>query len=333
MKIRYGYIKHTVLEIYKDNIIGTYPIEIMNLIKRYPNVKLIAYSEFMKKANCSLDDIVGLGNSLDGFASKKGDKYIIFYNDFIQSKQRQIWTLAHEFAHIMIGHLNSSKTAVFRNEFSNNEYDWMEREADYLASQLLANDLILNEVKVKNAYELSKLCNLSKQASINRFKDFKRISFLKFRFSVLERLIIGQFRLFIQTTVCVNCGYKTTKKNHFCPLCGSSEFERTADTVIYDKGFELDSNSRAIKCPKCHNEDLSYDGDYCNICGTYLVNKCAWVETDINGNPYYECGTLASGNARFCIKCGHSTTYFENKLLISYETEKNIEEERSKIPF
>lgn len=333
MKIRYGYIKHTVLKVYKEACIGSYPVNMMDLLKNYTNCKVISYSKFMQDYNCSLNDLIEMGGSIDGFTSRKGAKFIIFYNDLIKSKQRQYWTLAHEFAHIIIGHLNLGKSKVFRNELSTNEYSWMEKESDFFVSQLLANDLILKELEIKNAYELSKLCNLSKQASENRFYDFKRASYFKFKFSNLDKLILNQFKSFIQTTVCVNCGYKTTQKNCFCPLCGNFKFERMADKVIYDKGFELDSNSRAIECPKCHNEDLSYEGDFCSICGTYLVNKCTRVEYDINGNPYDECGTLASGNARFCTKCGAPTTYFENKLLVSYNIEKSIKEERDKIPF
>lgn len=322
MKIRYGYIKHIVLKIYKNSYIESYPINMINLIKKHPNCKLVAYSKFMQDYNCSFNNLVEMGGSVDGFTSKKGNKFIIFYNDLIKSEQRQSWTLAHEFAHIMIGHLDFGKTKLFRNELSNNEYSWMEKEADFFASQLLANDLILKEINVKNAYELSKLCNLSNQASKNRFKDFKRVFYFKFRFSDLDLLVLNQFKSFFHTKVCTNCNFKTTIKAKFCPICSNFEFERSYPTMIYDDGYELDEQSKALKCPSCENEQISQNGDYCNICGMYLVNKCSKSEPDINGDIYYECGELASGNSRFCTVCGTETTFFKNKLLLPFKEYK-----------
>lgn len=47
--------------------------------------------------------------------------------------------------------------------------------------------------------------------------------------------------------------------------------------MIYDDGYALDDNGRALVCPRCKNEELKYAGDYCKICGTYLINKCSGI--------------------------------------------------------
>ncbi|HZK24080.1 MAG TPA: hypothetical protein VFC74_01695, partial [Oscillospiraceae bacterium] len=46
-----------------------------------------------------------------------------------------------------------------------------------------------------------------------------------------------------------------------------------------------DKDGRPSVCPRCSNEELN--GEYCKICGTYIVNKCsAETDLDLNGNEY-----------------------------------------------
>ncbi len=77
----------------------------------------------------------------------------------------------------------------------------------------------------------------------------------------------------------------------------------------YD-GFALDENNRAIICPRCGNEELPDKGRFCPICGVYLINRCTSTDS---------CGALAAGDARYCIFCGNETTFFQDKLLSSWD--------------
>lgn len=98
--------------------------------------------------------------------------------------------------------------------------------------------------------------------------------------------------------------------------------------MIYPS-IQLDENHRAVECPKCKNENII--GDYCQICGSYLVNKCTGF-TNEPGNRYegswHElnsgCGKLLSGESRFCIECGSTSTFYESGLLSDWETEQKI---------
>ena len=94
--------------------------------------------------------------------------------------------------------------------------------------------------------------------------------------------------------------------------------------VVKYQGFILDKDGRPSVCPRCSNEELN--GEYCKICGTYIVNKCsAETDLDLNGNEYVtkeSCGAPAEGNARYCIHCGNRTTYYINGLLPSWNEEK-----------
>lgn len=87
----------------------------------------------------------------------------------------------------------------------------------------------------------------------------------------------------------------------------------------YPTKIRLDQNSKAIRCPVCDNEEISPNGNYCPICGTYLINECTNYD-----NEYGEgCGRLAAENARYCIYCGASTTFQRNKILKPWNYTEN----------
>lgn len=81
--------------------------------------------------------------------------------------------------------------------------------------------------------------------------------------------------------------------------------------------IELGPENRAKKCPKCDNENIV--GDHCQICGTYVVNRCQNFQEE-NGYPVLEeCGKLVSGDARFCPHCGYKTSFGDNGFLESWQ--------------
>lgn len=89
----------------------------------------------------------------------------------------------------------------------------------------------------------------------------------------------------------------------------------------YDDGYVLDENSKAIRCPKCDNEDILNEGNYCSICGVYLINQC----TNEGNYDYNEppCEALLPSNARYCHLCGVASTYFTNGLLVDWKNYKD----------
>lgn len=79
----------------------------------------------------------------------------------------------------------------------------------------------------------------------------------------------------------------------------------------YPDIYILDDSGRPKECPICKNEDL-LEGEFCKICGSPIINRC----TNIADNPYDDsCGIFADGNARYCIQCGHPTSYFSTGML------------------
>lgn len=119
---------------------------------------------------------------------------------------------------------------------------------------------------------------------------------------------------------CCNCNYIFTSLNaKFCPICGHNRLSKgdAKNKMNYICDYEIDDNSRLLECPVCHNEEI-LNGEYCKICGTYLINKCTNYEEDDWGNQLSGCGKIAEANAKYCVYCGSETTFYRNGLLCDY---------------
>ena len=111
--------------------------------------------------------------------------------------------------------------------------------------------------------------------------------------------------------------------------------------MLYNDGVEEDENGLVIQCPHCENEQLSREGDYCNICGTFTLNMCSGLSSGDYGwenairNLNDTCQTHLNSNARYCHTCGSESTFFRQNLLREWqEVKKDREEmERYNIPF
>ena len=79
------------------------------------------------------------------------------------------------------------------------------------------------------------------------------------------------------------------------------------------------------KCPKCLNEDIEYDAEYCIMCGTSLTNVCDGIESDYDGELIRHSNPA---NARFCHRCGKPTAYSRLPILPSYQVQLKIQAKR-----
>jgi len=132
---------------------------------------------------------------------------------------------------------------------------------------------------------------------------------------------------------CSHCGNKEVSKlTVFCPICGEPIKAKGGFPLKY-KDIELTLDGKALICPICENDKVGKHGTYCKICGVNLIQKCdnpgcksSNCDLESHLNPQVE------GNARFCQTCGQPTTFFKNRLLKSWQDEKN-ELEISSIAF
>lgn len=83
--------------------------------------------------------------------------------------------------------------------------------------------------------------------------------------------------------------------------------------------YEQDNNGnyKVKKCPRCLNEDIEYDAEYCIICGLSLTNVCEGKEDEHYDEIYYHTNPP---HARFCCQCGAPTAYSRLSILPSYQS-------------
>ena len=340
MKIRYDFVKKTVNDLYIALNLGKYPIEIKSVIKSIPNYKIrvISYSEHMTKYSLSEDEVISHFGSEEGCTiyNVKKDKYLIFYNDldgYYKVEGRIRWTLSHELGHILLSHHKLSKnTKLFRNNLSDVEYDWMEKEANRFASILLSNPIILYKLNIKDTKDIQNICAISNEASSYRYSDYLKWCKNKY-ISNRDKIILDNFYKFIYKKHCLACGYGfVSKAAIFCPICGNKKISWGDGNMEYDS-YKLDPRGRVLECPRCENRQMTKDGTYCRICGAYLINKCTndgTLETNNYNNSKNIkniCGMIAEGNSRYCEYCGAPTTFYVQELLKDYTEMLNTRSE------
>lgn len=327
------------------------PINIKKLIRSY-GIHIQTYTDFAKDCHISIDNVIFMCASKDGCTMKRSDgSYLLLYNDSIKSKGRIRYTLAHELGHyILKHHSKNNKIKISRGNFLKNldklEYNKLEQEANYFAKRFLVPLPIVDKIVTKlNFIDVPTLINifgitqqpanyiineLSKRK--NRIYSYKESYQLSLKF---QNFIAKHYN----NKTCLSCQYNYEITSNFCPICGQNFFIipdfknttlsnllRTTNSMNYPT-LNLDAEGR-IKdlCPICKNETLY--GNYCQICGIDIINKCTGIKTSNGGilTSSTPCSTPLKGDARHCTECGANSTFLENGLLKSWtdapQTEK-----------
>jgi Zn-dependent peptidase ImmA (M78 family)/RNA polymerase subunit RPABC4/transcription elongation factor Spt4 len=333
---RYDRVMIKVNNLFLQENITSFPVDPFQIIK---NNKwgLLTYSEIADEQGTWIEDIIAAFQSEDGYTIFDGTNYTIAYNDTIQNQGRIKFTLMHEIGHIYMDHLvDFDETVLMRSELTDKKYRVLENEANAFARNTLAPVMVVKALNLKTSADVADYFGLSQAAATVRLRslimDYRQLLSPFIRF---QRVHFSQFiETVLYTKQCLICSHHfVDSEAEFCPVCGQNALlnKKGVFQMIY-KGYFLDDNSRAVVCPFCENEHLNYEGEICIICGTNLVNKCAptYVSGE-NGYNYLEesCEALLGGDARFCAKCGNESTYFQQRLLKDWKTEKEeIEQEK-----
>lgn len=143
---------------------------------------------------------------------------------------------------------------------------------------------------------------------------------------------------------CNSCNHYESCKNTIliCKICGSDSLEELSiekyfkfheykeQLIMKYSSIDLDNNSKAKECPKCNNEVIGESQEICQICSTYLVNKCTGIYNeeyvaDVHYSQLEGCGEHLNGDARFCISCGAISSFAYQELLSNWENEYNAQ--------
>lgn len=303
------------------------PINTKKICRMFPDLELMTYSEFIVKWGISIEEVCEWLESDEAACMywKEIDKYMIIYNEKFGTKERLRWTLAHELGHYILKHHKKTNKAVFsRSSLSEQEYEMFEKEADCFARSLLAPPSILSALKKFNVKDLSEWCSLSKKASLNTYRFFNKGIIMGRRYNPNDRLI-NQFKDYIfninNERQCKRCRHVFIHINpNYCPICGHKKLSnKKGEKVMIYSGYELSEDGRALICPQCQNEEIT-KGSFCKICGIHIINRCDNRYYDMHGYEVITCDEIAEGNARYCVQCGHETTFNKNNLLDNWKT-------------
>ncbi|KYG89158.1 hypothetical protein A0U40_12505 [[Bacillus] sp. KCTC 13219] len=323
-KPNYKLAENKALEFIKHLERKELPIKLLKFKKIFHDLEIKTYSWYSKKMGLSIEKVCEDLNSEDGCCvyNESNSKYRIYYNDTIDNEGRKRWTIAHELGHYALQHNKKYGFNIMqRKNIPDEQYRIFEQEANCFARTLLAPPHVIFHINNPNPMIIQEICNISLEAAvythnfirdgvreygIGYSKDFvKEIGFGDFLFSINNRYFCKKCR----------CNF-VREKPEFCPCCGNASISKThfkyGDdfNMIYPATVEVDFKGRAKTCPQCKNEELDYEGDYCNICSTYLVNECSSTNY---------CGTALSGNARYCHKCGSKSTFLNNNHLKEWD--------------
>lgn len=293
------------------------------------------------------------------------NKYVILYNSEVNTVGRIRFSIAHELGHIFLGHFNEEGSLLKRGGLPENTYKKYEVEANTFANELLIPPCLLNEkYKAEDIYQKFDVSKQAAEVALEIKKEhsFLKPSYILcsdlknnvpiFRKKRLFQKIVPReentvrnFKSLIisykdpSIYVCKNC--LNTEKSYYsnliyCPACGSRKLiiiskkyyyifhELIEEKIMKYPGLKVNTDGRLEEnCPICENEDIK--GDFCSICGTYLVNVCSG-DHKVGENQYLEkkpCIGALDGSDRFCPYCGALSTFFENGLLEDWDTAKN----------
>lgn len=189
--------RRTAWKILKEEHFTSLPIRPSYFIKKY-GIVLWTYQHYSKVCNCSTDELIENYGS-DGFILFFHNEYMIIYNEKM-TKNRINWTIMHEIAHYLLGHVTAETPLFVRNPSSWNSLDL---EADQLVSRLLCPSAILHLCCVQSADEISKLCGISYSAAEHRFSHLQKLRDKnKFLTMQEEQEIVLQFAPFICSYLC-----------------------------------------------------------------------------------------------------------------------------------
>lgn len=275
--------------------------------------------------------------------------YHIRYDDGSHIPQDRLhFTLAHEIAHAVLDHPIEFGIACARSGGIMDKNHPAEREADTFAAELLRPAILMALIGADKAPDIQDACDISYLSACVAERQVDTVKRFMYQSCKAEiRFYMHQFHDYVNRKYCTNCDYLFVDESaSFCPICGNKNLKwgnRHQSIFLFKEWspvkypmIELDANGKAVICPVCGNEQLDQVEEYCQVCGTYLVNKCVGTFLDVNdfGDPIYSksCGRIESGNARFCSHCGGETSFGRNKVLNDWkEARDNIKSNDPKI--
>ena len=300
-----------------------YPVNIERIIEKYAQYNILLLSESLyQRFRNETHQTRACITVKDGrtYYDPKRNLYLIIYNSQ-RPKNRIRFTLAHEFAHIILGHLSDARTEIERGGLPDPIYFAYEGAANTFAGNLLVPPIILSE-KLGSEEFVAKAVASIFEISEMAVNEYRKDDFLYWKTltPMPEELnILKRYKDRSITVMCECCqSVFTFKEVKFCPICGSqslSSYEGEENAMAKYNGVKIGEDGRTAPCPVCNNEEHVEGATFCMICGKPAVNQCTAAIFQYGGSDQCEHTEPLPGNARYCPYCGSEATFFKEGLL------------------
>lgn len=346
-KPRYKKATQTALELSSEFNIQTYPVDIKTIIKK-KGIRLKKYSTLAKYKRCSVDKIGDILQTQHGILVRHSpNDYTLNYNDTLPDYVIR-FTLAHELGHYCLQHLEDFElTEVKYKGLSETEYQLLEREANCFARNLLSPEPIASLFTEKNEHDLMEYFGIGYEAACTRIDFLGNDSYYS-----KNGIPMATYKYFKQsrkrakyTYHCEKCEAITIGKNTaYCSICkhetlihvtqnGYCLHKDFGGEILKYRAIPIDQDGYAYECPICENEVFEENAKLCHICGNSRFNVCLGhihEFENIYGDKYHVmdlesngCGTKLPGNARYCYKCGGTSSFYYQNILPPWNVEYN----------
>lgn len=133
----------------------------------------------------------------DGFTLAGKSRKVILYNQRQTNLMRRRFTIAHELAHILLGHLEGELNSAVDLGKAN------DRDADNLAAELLCPSVVLHMMGVNTPLEIEQVCQVSSRAAEVCYRSLLHKRMVGGFFTTPEeRAVLVQFCSFISSHHC-----------------------------------------------------------------------------------------------------------------------------------
>ena len=168
-----AYIKANELLV-SSTLFSSFPVDIKAVIKELSDIKLITYEKAL-----SFGINVKAFGSDDAQLVEKNGRYIIFYNSKV-SKERQNFSISHEFDHYILCHKTMEILDDALKPFSQEIYEKQELETNFCTAQVLMPEQIIREFRRRgknvNSDFLMKYFGVSRQAAEKRLETLQKVN-------------------------------------------------------------------------------------------------------------------------------------------------------------
>lgn len=189
------FLRETAWQFLLDQKINKLPVSSLS-VAQSNGYRVLTYKEFAKIIDKPTSYLIDTYDN-DGFVfwSKADQCYIICYNSDLPPTTCR-WTVMHEIAHIVLGHVTPEAPPLTR--VRKIEHPRFEREADGFVRRVLCPSIVLHDCKAFEVSDIIKLCGISKEAANYRSDYIKKLEIRnKWRTDPFEVEVEKQFRLFI----------------------------------------------------------------------------------------------------------------------------------------